>query len=173
MSSSADNLTPPAPQTAAGGRRRDAQASRRALLEAAGALFDARGYEATTIREIGERAGVDAALIARYFGGKEGLYLATLAEADPPAPAGEPLEVVERLLRRSEARGLGPVPLAMVSPTLTEAMRAQVAEIVATRLSGPLAAQLEARGTPDAQLRAELVVALAIAVTLTRPGGTL
>ena len=68
-----------------GPRPRDAAASRRALLDAAGALFHARGYDGTTVREIGERAGIDPALIARYFGGKEGLYLAVLAEEDPHA----------------------------------------------------------------------------------------
>jgi AcrR family transcriptional regulator len=48
---------------------RDAAASKQALLEAARSLFGQRGFKSTTIRDIGERAGVDAALIARYFGG--------------------------------------------------------------------------------------------------------
>src|SRR3954471_24536430 len=95
-------------------RARDAVATRRALLQAAGALFHERGYERTTVREIGERAGVDAALIARYFGGKEGLYLASLAEAPLPAAGGDPQVLAERVLRRTDARGMGPVSLAMV-----------------------------------------------------------
>src|SRR5260221_5104477 len=67
-------------------RYHDAQASREALLGAARALFDERGYDRATTREIGERAAVDPALIARYFGGKEGLYLATIAEGPIGAP---------------------------------------------------------------------------------------
>ncbi|MGN6816812.1 MAG: TetR family transcriptional regulator, partial [Solirubrobacterales bacterium] len=61
-------------------RPHDSQASRKALLEAGRTLFDEVGYEHATTREIGERAGVDPALIARYFGGKEGLFLAALTE---------------------------------------------------------------------------------------------
>ncbi|MCK9903411.1 TetR/AcrR family transcriptional regulator, partial [Frankia sp. Cpl3] len=63
-------------------RRRDAARSRQALLAAAADLFAERGYAGTAIRSVGDRAGVDPALIARYFGGKEGLYQAVLA-ADP------------------------------------------------------------------------------------------
>ncbi len=45
-------------------------ATRQALLDAARALFGEHGYEGTTRREIGVRAGADPALIARYFGSK-------------------------------------------------------------------------------------------------------
>jgi AcrR family transcriptional regulator len=155
-------------------RRHDAAASRRALLNAAAALFDERGYDRTTVRDIGERAGVDAALIARYFGGKEGLYLATLQEQGvqtsiPADPAG----ALEHMLSRSEQRGSGPVGLALVSPTLTDAMREQVSEIVGRHVVEPLAAELAARGASDAALRAELLVALASGVSLTRAAGAL
>src|SRR3954465_11312215 len=102
-------------------RAHDASASRRALLDAASVLFDERGYERTTVREIGERAGVDAALIARYFGGKEGLYLATMdLERRTPLPP-DPAEVLAAILTRSEERGIGPVSLAMVNPALNDA----------------------------------------------------
>ncbi len=156
-----------------GRRRYDADASREALLEAADALFDERGYDATTVREIGERAGVDAALIARYFGGKEGLYLATLQREDRPSMPTDPTRLLECMLSRSEERGIGPVPLAMVSPTLTGATREQIREIVDGRLVGPLAAELAARGVDAPRLRAELLVATAAGVALTRAGGTL
>jgi AcrR family transcriptional regulator len=154
-------------------RRYDAQGSRDALLTAADALFDERGYEATTVRDIGERAGVDAALIARYFGGKEGLYLATLEhERRTPLPA-DPMRILERMLSRSERRGIGPVPHAMVSPTLSDEMRAQVQQIIRRHVVEPCAAQLTQRAVPDAQLRAEILVALSIGVSLTRASATL
>jgi AcrR family transcriptional regulator len=171
MSSVADKSKSGSPRTAR--RRHDAQASRRALLDAATALFDERGYHATTVREIGERAGVDAALIARYFGGKEGLYLAAVSEAPGPAPTADPLELIARILRKSDAHGLGPVALAMVSPTLTDAMRDQVSDIIATRSVGPLAEALQERGVTDPHLRAELLVATALGVSLTRAAGGL
>jgi AcrR family transcriptional regulator len=154
-------------------RRHDAQASRRALLDAADALFDERGYDAATVRDIGERAGVDAALIARYFGGKEGLYLATLEqEGHAPMPT-DLVQAVEHMLSRSEQRGSGPVPLAMVSPTLTDEMRSQVREIMGRRVVEPFTAALLAGGVADAELRAEILVATAVGVALTRASGTL
>jgi len=73
---------------AAPGRRRDAAASRRAILDAAEELFSLRGYDRTSLAEIGRRAGVSAALPAYFFGGKEALYAA----------------VLERLMAAREAR---------------------------------------------------------------------
>jgi AcrR family transcriptional regulator len=166
MSSLADNGTTTR-------RRHDAKASRQALLEAADALFDERGYDAATVRDIGERAGVDAALIARYFGGKEGLYLATLEqERRTPMPT-DFAQALEHMLSRSEQRGIGPIPLAMVSPTLSGEMRGQIRAIMGRRVVEPVAAELSARGVTDAELRAEVLVALAIGVSLTRASGTL
>ena len=156
-------------------RRRDAQASRRALLDAAAALFDERGYDATTVREVGDRAGVDPALIARYFGGKEGLYLAALAESErPPLPA-DPHAAIGRLLYKGEGGDIGPVPLAMVSPRLPDAVREQVRELMRNRVTEPLAAGFAARGATagEAALRAELLVALSLGVSLTRATGSL
>lgn len=59
-------------------RRRDAQATRAALLEAAKAQFALLGYDSATLREIAAAAGADVALIKRYFGGKEGLFTEAL-----------------------------------------------------------------------------------------------
>ncbi len=154
-------------------RRHDAQASRAALLEAADALFEERGYDAATVREIGDRAGVDPALIARYFGGKEGLYLATLeGEGRIPMP-GDALAMLERVLSRTERHASNPVGLAMVSPTLTDDCRDQVRDIIARRVVAPLAADLAERGVVEPELRAEVIVALATGLSLTRASGTL
>jgi AcrR family transcriptional regulator len=173
MSSRADNaITAAHARSGATRRRHDAGASRQALLDAADALFEERGYDAATIRDIGERAGVDAALIARYFGSKERLYLATLEQGRAPMP-NDAMEVLERMLSRSEQRRTGPVPRAMVSPTLTDPMREQIREIIGRRLVDGLAAELGEQGVPDARLRVELLLAMAIGVALTRGGGTL
>jgi AcrR family transcriptional regulator len=59
-------------------RRRDADASRRAILDAAEELFSQRGYDRSSLGEIGRRAGVSAALPAYFYGGKAGLYGAVL-----------------------------------------------------------------------------------------------
>jgi AcrR family transcriptional regulator len=155
-------------------RRNDAQASRRALLEAAAALFDERGYQGATVRDIGERAGVDAALIARYFGGKEGLYLAALEETERPPLPTDPYAVFAKFLGKSDENGPNnPICLAMVSPSLSPALRDQVGALMTRRVIGPLAQRLADDGVSQPQLRAELLVAIALGTTLTRSSGTL
>jgi AcrR family transcriptional regulator len=59
-------------------RRRDAQATRAAILEAGKAQFARLGYDSATLRDIAAEAGVDVALIKRYFGGKEALFTEAL-----------------------------------------------------------------------------------------------
>ena len=54
--------------------RSDGKATRETLLEAAEAEFAACGYEAASTRRICARAGVNVALVNRYFGSKENLY---------------------------------------------------------------------------------------------------
>ncbi|WP_205752580.1 TetR/AcrR family transcriptional regulator [Cryptosporangium phraense] len=55
-------------------RRRDAAGTRQRLLEAARRRFATDGYSATTVRDIADEAGVNVALISRYFTSKEGLF---------------------------------------------------------------------------------------------------
>jgi AcrR family transcriptional regulator len=157
------------------GRARDAEASRRALLDAGRSLFEERGYDRATTRDIGELAGIDPALIARYFGGKEGLYIATIAEEPSGGSADglDPHGVIAMLLERWEERGHSPVSRALASPTLTEEVREQIHAVTDRRLVDPLTADLEARGIPSPRLRAELLVALAVGVAVTRSNRTL
>jgi AcrR family transcriptional regulator len=53
--------------------------TRAAILAAARELFADRGFDRTTMREIGARAGVDPALIHHYFGTKDRLLVESLA----------------------------------------------------------------------------------------------
>jgi AcrR family transcriptional regulator len=59
-------------------RRRDAQATRAAILEAAKAHFARSGYDRAALRDIAAEAGADVSLIKRYFGGKEALFTEAL-----------------------------------------------------------------------------------------------
>jgi AcrR family transcriptional regulator len=150
-------------------RARDAVATRRALLESAGALFHERGYEGATVREIGERAGVDPALIARYFGGKEGLYLAVLAEEDVDDDARlDPHTLVAELLTHWDLRGHSPVSRALGALEVSDEVREQVREIVQERMVRKVAID-----GPDAALRAEILIALVLGISLTRANGTM
>jgi AcrR family transcriptional regulator len=154
-------------------RRHDSTASRLALLEAAARLFRGRGYDATTVLEIGERARVDPALIARYFDSEEGLYLATVAETPPAQLPGNPAELLERVLQIRETGKTGPAGRAMLDPTLSGAMRDRVSEIVVSQTVRPLSDTLEARDVPEARLRAELALAVTLGVSLTRAAARL
>ena len=55
-------------------RPRNAAATRAAILDAARARFLLEAYDQVGVRQIAGDAGVDAALICRYFGGKEDLF---------------------------------------------------------------------------------------------------
>ena len=65
-------------------RRRDAQATRAAILEAAKTQFARLGYDRAALRDIAAEAGADVALIKRYFGGKEALFTEALKDSISP-----------------------------------------------------------------------------------------
>lgn len=160
----------------AGGRRRDAARSRELLLQAATELFAERGFDRTTTREIGERAGVDPALIARYFGGKTQLYLAAVEQErghdTPPADLLDE-QRLDWLLKRVESRGPGPIFQATVLPSDDPAVREAARAHLYRRLIDPLRERFERDGVDRAQLRAELAIAAFGGVILARSGGAL
>ena len=61
-----------------GPRKRDAEATRAAILNAAKTQFARLGYDRTALRDIAGEAGADVALVKRYFGGKEALFTEAL-----------------------------------------------------------------------------------------------
>jgi AcrR family transcriptional regulator len=88
------------------GRRPGGGDTRTQLLDAARVVFAERGYDGATVRAIAERAGVDAAMVNHWFGGKEPLFVAALdLPADPSAVLGEalpgdPEHLAERIIAR-------------------------------------------------------------------------
>ena len=58
----------------------DSEDSRKRLRTAALEIFSRDGYDAATTRKIAEAAGVNEALIQRYFQGKQGLLFALMDE---------------------------------------------------------------------------------------------
>jgi AcrR family transcriptional regulator len=71
------------------GRRPGSPDTRAAILESARGLFAERGFASTTVRAIASAAGVDPALVHHYFGGKDDLFVASLAlPVDPRAVLG-------------------------------------------------------------------------------------
>jgi AcrR family transcriptional regulator len=168
-------MSPVGDKTAATRRPHDAEASRRALLDAARGIFDEVGYDRATTREIGERAGVDPALIARYFDSKEGLFIAAIAAGSTAEEEIDfaPRELLRFLLERWDERGHNPISRALASPALTSGAREQTSAVVGDRILVGLVAELRDRGVAEPELCAELLVALAVGVAMTRANGTL
>jgi AcrR family transcriptional regulator len=71
---------------------KDAAATRLHLVQAARRRFAFDGYRATTVRDIAAEAGVNVALINRYFGSKEGLFRACLDRVVQDLGTEEPVE---------------------------------------------------------------------------------
>lgn len=59
-------------------RARDPEGTRRAVLDSAEALFAERGFDAVSLAEIGEVAGVSRGTPSYFFGSKKGLYRAVV-----------------------------------------------------------------------------------------------
>lgn len=60
--------------------KRDAARTKRRIFDVAKIAFASRGYAQTGIRDIAGRAGVNPALVLRYFKSKEALFEAVLVE---------------------------------------------------------------------------------------------
>jgi AcrR family transcriptional regulator len=157
-------------------RTRNAAASREALLASGRRLFSERGFDNTTVRDIGEDAGVDPALIARYFGSKINLYLAAVTAEDTdarqPEDLADPAALIDWLAGKVDRRGPGPVLQALVrsdtAPEIREAAHAHLTR----RFIQPLERMLTQRGVPDARLRTEIAVSALVGVLLARSIGS-
>jgi AcrR family transcriptional regulator len=156
-------------------RRRDAARSSERLLQAALDLFAERGYDRTTVRDIGERAGVDPALIARYFGTKGGLYLAALRVSSDGAPDADLLDLEHRseTLQRLDRIGPGPVLQSALRPHVDPDLQAATYTELQGRLVQPLQQRFRDAGLADPQLRAEIAVAAFAGVMVSRRSGAL
>ncbi|MFF4899625.1 TetR family transcriptional regulator [Streptomyces sp. NPDC001068] len=141
--------------------RRDAEATRAAILKAARHLLARHAHADITLKDVAERAGVSAPLILKYFGNKDGLFARVMSfDADAAALLDAPLDdlgrhMVRHVLEGQRDRGADPLLRIVFAPlhgdrgdVLRANFRAQVVDRVAARLTGP-----------DAGLRAELAVA--------------
>lgn len=129
-------------------KQRNAANTREAILAAARQRFMLDGYDHAGLRAIAADAGVDPALICRYFGGKERLFAEVLATTgrDPmEIIAGERASfgkrVAEALLRPTDCRPdrLAFVQLAIRSSTSPVASKL-VRERVESQFMVPFAA---------------------------------
>lgn len=88
------------------GRRPGGADTRAELLAAARVEFAERGYDGATVRVIAERAGVDAAMVNHWFGGKDSLFISALDLPMDPTTIlaevvpGDPDHLGERIIAR-------------------------------------------------------------------------
>ncbi len=147
-------------QASHGARGRNAAATRLAILEAAKISFMQEGYEQVGVREIAARAGVDPALVNRYFGSKEGLFTEAVARKFDLTALfdGDRATLGERLARyvlQKKPAGEEYDPLvALLRSTSCEAPARMLRQALLDGFVRPLAARLDG---PDALPRAELV----------------
>lgn len=174
----------PDPEQDSPRRTRDAARSKRALLAAGSQVFAARGYSRARLRDIADIAGIDAALVIRYFGSKAGLYRAVL-ELDQveKLPLSQPLgsttvddvvdELVTRALGRWEADGIGALALSLSRPDADLQIREAVYERLSKAILEPLAAATADAGHEDPRLRAEVALATLVGIGTIRSLGSL
>jgi AcrR family transcriptional regulator len=156
-------------------RRRNAADSRERLLRAAQEVFSERGYDRATLREVGQRAEVDPAMIARYFGGKAALYLESLRR-DQPTSSAEPLDLtsmdeVQGLLDRVDARGATPTLHAAVRPHEDAELQAAAIAVLERRMVAPSRERASRSELDGAQLRAEILTSALAGILLSRASG--
>ncbi|ATY15563.1 TetR/AcrR family transcriptional regulator [Amycolatopsis sp. AA4] len=135
--------------------------ARERLVVAAVDLFAEQGYDATTVAQIAERAGVTKSTFFRHFPDKRELLVAgqetlskLLAEGISDAPAdASPLDAVAEGLRRA-ATAMGPMNREL-APRLKTAVAASTElqerdALKSVGLAAAMTAALTARGLPEA-----------------------
>lgn len=139
---------------------RNAAATRQRILEHARRQFAQHGYAAVAVKGVADAAGVSPNLITRYFGGKDGLFLAATRVEIPVSDSfdGDLSELGPRLAANIVQRWFGAAgedPLLVLHRTSGE--RPEAAEALAAFLDTnslePLHRYLRDCGLNDAEAR--------------------
>ncbi len=158
------------------GRRAGGEDTRTALLDAAREVFIERGYEGATVRSIAAKAGVDAAMVNHWFGGKENLFAKAVLQLpfDPTALVerlldGPPEQTGERIARNFvgiwDASGGGPFAALVRSVTSHEGVASAMREFF---LNNVFAKIIEGLGVDRVELRASLCASQVIGMGIIR-----
>jgi len=156
-------MTTPRPQSRAEQRRR----TEARILDAAGKVFVAHGYDRTTIRAVASAAGVDSGLVTYYFGSKQELFRRVIDTAPVPEVSGAPGEAVEQILAALAGRlASEPVAsLAILRSVLTNPEAASAVRGGAARYQAQIT---QAVAGDDASLRAAIISAITLGITVSR-----
>ncbi|GAA3336910.1 TetR/AcrR family transcriptional regulator [Curtobacterium pusillum] len=154
---------------------KDAEATRLLLVQAARRRFAFDGYRATTVRDIAADAGVNVALINRYFVSKEGLFRACLDRVVRDLDAEERATPdLERALRDLIAHVVQSptdedsiqlmVLLRSSGDEGADAIRRETLRHYAERLAGVVGGEV----TDELLVRAEVALAVVLGMTMLR-----
>jgi AcrR family transcriptional regulator len=158
------------------GRRPGGPDTRGEILTAARESFASKGFDRTSIRGVARDAGVDAALVHHYFGGKDDLFIESMAlPIDPRLIAstildGPPGELGRRIIEtflavwespQGQQRMKAVLRSAVTSDEVAHLMRDGISRMVLIPVS-------QALGTPDARLGVSLVASQLIGMALAR-----
>lgn len=165
-----------APRSRRTGRRPGPNRTREAILRAARSRFGAHGYDTTSIRAVAREAGVDPALVHRFFGSKESLFVAAMELPVAPselvrallADGSERLgeRIVQTLLAIYDPPGaVAPFVALLRAATSNEQAATMLREFVTTEVLGRIAA---AAAPDQPELRAALAGSQVIGLAMAR-----
>src|SRR5215471_462325 len=156
-------MTTPRPTSRTEQRRR----TEARILDAATQVFMADGYERTTIRAVAAAAGVDAGLVMHYFGSKQELFRRVIDAAPVPEISGAPGQAAEQILATLADRLANePVAsLALLRSMLTSPEAASAVSAAVARYQAQIAQAIPAG---DASLRAAIISAITLGITVSR-----
>jgi AcrR family transcriptional regulator len=143
-----------------GRRQRDAKVTKAAILDAARLCFTSDSYDEVGVREIAADAGVDPALVIRYFGSKESLFAAAVLTNFGAAEfmAGDPAELAEKIasliVKKKDHGDFDPM-LAIIRSSMSPTTSNLIRDVIDEQVIAPLAARLTG---PDAEARAALLM---------------
>ena len=158
------------------GRRPGPNQTRTAILDAARAAFAERGYDGVSMRAVARDAGVDPALVHRFHGSKEELFVAAMALPVSPSRIvasvleGGVDEVGERLVRTilglvDSPDAFAPLLALLRGAVTNERAAALLREFITREVLGRLAAA----ASPDRpELRASLAGSQVIGLAMAR-----
>ena len=156
-------MSTPRPNSRAEQRRRTEER----ILDAATQVFFSAGYDRATIRAVASAAEVDPGLVMHYFGSKQELYRRVIDAAPVPELGGTPAEAAEQILAGVADRlASAPVAsLALLRSMLTNPEAASAATTGIARYEAQIAQAIPA---DDADLRAAIISAITLGITVSR-----
>lgn len=142
-------------------RRRDSARTRDAILKAAQETFSKRPYGDASLKDITALAGANSALVSRYFGSKEKLYGAALADIlDARVLTSISRETfgesVADLFTNEQEEGVNPLTMLVFAASNMRTQEIAV-RLLADKILGPLQKHL---GGENAEMRAAQIMAI-------------